>query len=138
MTTIYQQVFNKIKTDLNSSTYYTPLVTKTAPQQMATFPVVEVVEYNNVLQEETLDKKEKKSKLIYTIKIYTQDNSQGISKIVISEKLVNAVNNIMENHFGMTRTACTRTPNLDLDVYSFLMRYECVLDEDNLIIYRRR
>ena len=138
MTSIYQQVFDKVKTDLNSSTYYNPLVTKTAPQQMATFPVVEVVEYNNIFQEETLDKEEKKSKLIYTIKIYSQDNNQNISKIVISEKLVNAVNNIMENYFGMTRTACTRVPNLDSNVYSFLMRYECILDEENLIIYRGR
>ena len=138
METIYQQVFNKVKTDLNSSTYYSPLVTKMAPQQLTTFPVVEVVEYDNIFQEETRDKQEKKSKLIYTIKIYAQDNDNNVSKIVITEKLVNAVNEIMENYFGMTRTACTRNPNLDLDVYSFLMRYECILDEDNLIIYRGR
>lgn len=138
METIYQQVFNKIKTDVASASQYSPIITKIAPQQLSDFPVVEVAEENNIFQEETLDKKEKKSKLTYSIKIYTQDSDSNVSKVTIAEELLGLVNNIMENHYGMTRTACTRQPNLDLNVYSFLLRYECILDEDNLIIYRRR
>lgn len=138
MKTIYQQVFDTIKEDVIDLSDYSPLVVKLAPQQLSKFPVIEVVEENNTFQDETLDKKEKTSKLTYTIRIYTQDDKNKVSKVLIAEELVNLVNDIMENHFGMTRTACTRQPNLDLNVYSFLLRYECVLDEDKLIIYRRR
>lgn len=138
METIYQQVFNKIKTDVVALSSYSPIVTKLAPQQLSKFPTIEVVEDNNILQSETLDKIEKFSRLTYTVKIYTQDTDDEVSKVVVAEELVNLVNNIMENSFGMTRTACTRQPNLDLNVYAFLLRYECVLDEKNSIIYRRR
>lgn len=138
MKTIYQQVFDKVKSDAVALSSYSPIVRKLAPQQLSEFPLIEVMEDNNTLESETLDKVEKFSRLSYTIKIYTQDSTSKVSKITIAEELVNIVNNAMENSFGMTRTACNRQPNLDQNVYVMVLKYECILDEENLIIYRRR
>lgn len=135
---LYQEVFDKLKTDLLAQSEYSPQVFKMSPQQMSTFPVVEVVEINNILQEEALDKTEQFNKLSYEINIYTQDNSSGVSKVVIAEELRDIVDEVMSNHFGMNRTLCQRMANLDMNVYRIILRYECVLDNERLVIYRRR
>jgi len=138
MTNIYQQVFNKIKTDLTSLSSYSPVVVKVAPSNSSVFPVVEVVEFDNTLQNETLDKTEQIEKLNYTINIFTQDNKNKVSKVEIAEELRDLIDEIMSNHYGMNRVTCQRIPNLDTNVYRILLIYECSIDKDKLIIYRRR
>ena len=138
MTDIYQQIFDKLKTDIVSQSSYEPIVVKTAPSNSSKFPIVEVVESQNVLQYETLDKQEQIDKLTYTVNIYTQDNKNKVSKVIIAEELVAIVDEIMSNHYGMDRINCQRIPNLDTNVYRMLLTYNCSVDKDKLIIYRRR
>ena len=138
MTDIYQQIFDKLKTDIVSQSEYNPSVVKTAPSNLGKFPLVEVVESQNALQYETLDKTEQIDKLTYTINIYTQDSDKKVSKVIIAEELTAIVDEIMSNHFGMDRTNCQRIPNLDTNVYRMLLTYNCSVDKDKLIIYRRR
>lgn len=138
MVDIYQQVFDKVKTDLLSLSEYEPLIVKTAPSATSKFPLVEIVESQNVLQYETLDKKEQLDRLTYTINVYAQDNKNKVSKVVIAEELVAIIDDVMSDYFGMDRTNCQRIPNLDTNVYRMLLTYNCSVDKDKLIIYRRR
>lgn len=140
MINMWQDVYDGLKKYLKENSEYNPLVVKNAPPKPPRFPVVEIVEINNVSAEETTDRREQFDSLTYEVNIYTQDIPKGeelISAEVIDNELKLLVNQYMDIMLRMRRTLCQPSPNLDTNVMRTIMRYSCSIDKRRNIILRR-
>lgn len=82
-----------------------------------------------------MDKTDQRFNVAYEIEIYTV-NEGNIAKQSIANELMNLINDVFDEHYGMDRKMNTEAPNIDTDVYRWQMRFEAKLDERK-IIYRR-
>lgn len=140
MSNMWQEVYEGLKEFLKENSKYDPLVTKIAPPNPPRFPVVEIMEINNVSGEETTDRREQFDNLTYEISIYTKDTSKDneiISYEVMDNELKLLVNQYMDMILKMKRQLCQPVPNLDTNVMRTIMRYSCSIYKKRNIILRR-
>ena len=105
----------------------------TPPNQK--FPLVLIKQIADDIYDENLDKTDQRFNIAYEIEIYTV-NEGNIAKQSIANELMNLINDVFDEHYGMDRKMNTEAPNIDNDVYRWQMRFEAKLDERK-IIYRR-
>lgn len=140
MTDRWQETYEGLKEFLKEKSKYNPLVVKNAPPEPPRFPVVEIMEINNVSGEETTDRREQFDNLTYEVNIYTQDKPVGdeiVSYELIDSELKLLVNEYMDIILKMRRQLCQPIPNLDTNVMRTAMRYSCSIDKKRNIILRR-
>ncbi len=140
MSNMWQEVYEGLKEFLKEKSEYNPLVTKNAPPKPPRFPVVEIMEINNVSAEETTDRREQFDNLTYEVNIYTQDipkDDEIISYELMDNELKLLVNEYMDVKLRMRRNLCQPIPNLDTNVMRTQMRYSCGIDKKRNIIIRR-
>lgn len=104
-------------------------------KETAEFPTVTIVEKSNLPSIETKTAHEfSHNKLMYEVNIYTtgktkKTDSKGIKKII---------DDFFVNELGFNCIMAEPQDNLeDINIYRFLLRYECIIDTKTLIIYRR-
>lgn len=97
------------------------------------FPVITLRELENTTFTETVSSAgEEHSALSFEINIF----SNSKNKITDVKELRNSVDNIMSSTYNMNRTTSTEVRNYaDVNVYRWVLRYSCVVD-NNLTIYR--
>jgi hypothetical protein len=101
---------------------------------------VKIKEIDNFLVDETKNKTEQTSALIYEIEIFAEDKLIGTSIIagqVIIEELKKLVNQVFDEHYGFKRKTSSPRPNIDLNVEGHFMRFEAEYNETTKKIYRR-
>lgn len=113
---------------------YSPLILKDTPPNKK-FPLVIIKQVEDPLYDENLDKTDQRFEISYEIEIYSMDKDK-IAKQVISNELMNLVNDVFDEHYGMRRVSNKEAPNADVDIYRWHMQYRAKIDE-NKIIYRR-
>ena len=112
---------------------------KTTPQTQRKFPLVIIKEADNYFYDECLAKEEQKFKIVYEIDIYTINKSEEksiVAKEIITKELTKLVNDVFDVHYGFNRRENINLPNIDENVDRQHLRYEAIIDENN-IIHRR-
>lgn len=124
-----QEISNNLNSYLQANSQYNPLVLRKALRQSDKFPLVTIVEQNNTLDTVTTRNKKQEfvSNLYYEINIYAVDirtEDKTISNVVITDELKKLVDDVMSIYYGLKRTSCRPTPNVDSTIYRITMRYE--------------
>ena len=127
-------MFQYAKKYIKENSKYSPTILKNTPPSQK-FPLVIIKSLTDPLYDENLDKTDQRFKFGYLIEIYSM-NKGNIAKEIITEEIVDLLNNVYDEHYGMNRTFNEEVPNVDADVYRWQMRFEAKIDE-NKIIYRR-
>lgn len=135
MPDVYDEIFDYAHNYITTNSAYSPKVLKVSPQETKAFPLIEIKEINNPLEDEDLEKQDQKFGIEYEIEIYAIDKGSTPRQVVIKE-LKNLVNDVFDVHYGMNRRACNPKPNADRSIDRLYMRYNAIIDE-NKIIYRR-
>lgn len=122
-------IYQNLKSYLVENSKYSPIVLNKAVRQSDKFPLVTLEELDNSLSFVTTryKKQEVVSSLFYEINIYAVDikTSKGTtSNVIITQELQKLVDDIMGIHFGLKRTSCRPTPNLDDTIRRITMKYE--------------
>lgn len=127
-------ISNKILTHLKANLTDAKVTAEYPQGKTMTFPLVTIREISNDTYEDTVSSKgEVHSSVSFEINIY----SNSRNKISDVKKIRNNVDNIMSGTYNMNRNISTEVPNYaDINVYRWMLRYSCVVDE-NLKIYRR-
>ena len=131
---IYDEIFNYAKKYIQDKSKYSPSILKSTPPNQK-FPLVLIKQIADDIYDENLDKTDQRFNIAYEIEIYTV-NEGNIAKQSIANELMNLINDVFDEHYGMDRKMNTEAPNIDNDVYRWQMRFEAKLDERK-IIYRR-
>ncbi len=134
MPNVYDGMYQYAREYIKQNSQYSPSVLKNTPPNKK-FPLVLIKQINDDLYNENLDKTDQRFNLIYEIEIYTMDSGK-IAKQAISNEISLLVNDVFDEHYGMSRKENKEAPNVDTDVYRWYMRFEGKIDENN-IIYRR-
>lgn len=124
-----QEICNNLNSYLQENSKYSPLVLRKVIRQADKFPLVTIIEEENSFSSATTRNKvqEVVSNLYYEINIYATDiktKDKTISNVVITDELKKLVDDVMSVHYGLRRTSCRPTPNLDSTIYRITMRYE--------------
>lgn len=127
-------MFQYAKQYITENSIHSPKVLKDA-QPNKSYPLVLIKSLKDTLYNENLDKTDQRFRIGYEVEIYTMDKP-NIAKQVITDELMNLINDVFDEHYGMRRTSNREAPNADVDVYRWTMRFEAKIDE-NKIIYRR-
>ena len=133
-----QEVFEIVHGYLNDESEYKPLVTKRAPLQSTTFPVVEVRGLEFPL-DSTTRKEEESNRLTVTINIYAIEkviDGKKVSSLQVAEELAFLVDKVM-NELNFTMTANEEVENADKNVYRRFMRYTAGVSKVTNKITRR-
>lgn len=133
-----QEVFEIVYGYLNDESKYKPLVTKKAPLQSTTFPVVEVRGLELPL-DSTTRKEEENNRLTATINIYAIEkviDGKKVSSLQVAEELAFLVDKVM-NELNFTMTANEEVENADKNVYRRFMRYTAGVSKVTNKITRR-
>lgn len=125
---ITNEIMTKLINDIPTATVVAPY------QQVDEFPRIVLEERSNNTHTETIDSSgEKHNELMFEITIYTVgNNKQSLAKTLRSE-----IDDIMSDFYSMDRIYSNPVDNfLDRDIYRYILRYTCVVD-NNKQIYRR-
>ena len=127
-------MFKYAKNYVSENSIYSPKILKSTPPDKK-FPLIIIKQSKDDLYSENLDKTDQRFKIGYEIEIYTKDK-ENIAKQVIADELVKLINDVFDEHYGMNRKLNKEAPNIDTDIYRWIMRFEAKIDE-NKKIYRR-
>ena len=132
-------IYNDLKVYAQNSEYK-PTVVKKALRESKKFPLITIVEENNVFKSGTTNykKQERIDSIYWEVNIYATDiksSKKTISNAEICDNLKVLVDNVMSRKYRLTRLSCRPTPNLDDTIYRVTMRYTCdLLTNRNKII----
>lgn len=134
MPDVYDEIYQYAKNYIVSNSEHIPSVLKDTPPDKK-FPLIIIKQIRDDLYSENLNKTDQRFYLGYEIEIYTM-NKENTSKQVITNELIKLIDNVFDEHYGMSRKSNKQAPNADTDVFRWYMRYEAKIDE-NKKIYRR-
>lgn len=134
MPNVYDEMFKYAKTYITEKSKYSPKILKDTPPDKK-FPLILIKPTRDDLYSENLDKTDQRFYIGYEIEIYTM-NIDETSKQTIADELVQLLNDIFDEHYGMDRKLNKELPNADANIYRWGMRFEAKIDE-NKRIYRR-
>lgn len=122
-------IYKKLKSYLTENSQYNPLVLNKALRTSNKYPLVTLEEADNTFNFGTTRnrKQEIVSNLFYEINIYAVDvkqNNGTISNVIITQELEKLVDDVMSTYFGLKRTSCRPTPNLEDTIRRVTMKYE--------------
>lgn len=139
MANYFQEIYDGF-IEFDKDNKYSPIYTKLTPLNATSFPVIHIVETNNVSGKETTRREYQYDNLSYEINIYTKDEiveETLISCIEIADYLKLKVNEYFDVKLGMRRTYCQPQPMLSQGIYRICMRYSCSVDKQRNLIIRR-
>lgn len=130
-------IYNTLKTYLQAKSVYSPKVLKKVLQTNDKFPLVTLVEQNNIFNLGTtkIKKREIIDAVYWEINIYAVDQTNGtniISNAQICDELKILIDKVMSDYFQLDRTMCEPTPNLDSSIYRITMRYSGKILENRI------
>lgn len=134
MPDVYDEMFKYVKEYIVAQSIYSPKILKDTPPNKE-FPLIIIKQIRDDIYSENLDKTDQRFNIGYEIEIYTMNNG-NIAKQTIAKELIKLINNVFDEHYGMNRKINQEAPNVDTDVYRWIMRFEAKIDE-NKRIYRR-
>ena len=134
MPNVYDEIFRYAKKYINENSNYSPKVIKDTPPDKK-FPLVIIRQTRDDLYNENLNKTDQRFRISFSIEIYAV-NKDRIAKQTIIYELTQLVNDVFDEHYGMTRRTNREIPNIDTDVCRWNMRFDGKIDE-NKRIYRR-
>ena len=134
MPNVYDEMFGYAKNYIIEQSQYSPKIKKDTPPDKS-FPLIIIKPIRDDLYSENLDKTDQRFYIGYEVEIYSM-NKNKISKQNISNELMNLVNDVFDEHYGMNRVENHEAPNIDTDVFRWYMRFEAKIDEFKRI-YRR-
>lgn len=122
-------IYKNLKSYLTENSQYNPLVLNKALRTSNKYPLVTLEETDNTFNFGTTRnrKQEIVSNLFYEINIYAVDvkqNNGTISNVIITQELEKLVDDVMSTYFGLKRTSCRPTPNLEDTIRRVTMKYE--------------
>lgn len=123
------EIYQNLKSYLVENSKYSPIVLNKALRQYDKYPLVTLEETENSFNLATTRnrKQEVISNVFFEINIYAVDikTSNGtISNVIITQELEKLIDDVMSIYFGLRRTSCRPTPNLDDTIRKTTMRYE--------------
>ena len=139
-TIIPKKIYNTLNLYLQEKSIYSPNVINKELKQTDKYPLVTVMEINDVPSQQTTKTRQREtySKLYFEINIYAIDKAVGnkkISNVTICNELKQLVDKVMSNYFQLDRTLCEPTPNVDKNINRITMRYTAsVLENKNFLI----
>lgn len=130
-------VVNPLREALNEfliekTNYADLVVTRFAKHSSSSFPLIELKQLNSISGEEDLNRYEQTDILTFELNIYAKSEiieGEIKTEVEIAEELMYLVNEFFDVKFGMRRTLCEPTPNLDRDIYRITMRYTCAYNK---------
>lgn len=134
MPNVYDEMFKYAKTYITEKSKYSPKILKDTPPDKK-FPLILIKQIRDDLYSENLDKTDQRFYIGYEIEIYTM-NIDKTSKQTIANELMQLLNDVFDEHYGMNRKLNKELPNADTNIYRWCMRFEAKIDE-NKRIYRR-
>lgn len=134
MPNVYDEMFKYVKTYITEKSKYSPKILKDTPPDKK-FPLILIKQIRDDLYSENLDKTDQRFYIGYEIEIYTM-NIDKTSKQTIANELIQLLNDVFDEHYGMNRKLNKELPNADTNIYRWGMRFEAKIDE-NKRIYRR-
>lgn len=134
MPNVYDEIFQYAKKYIKEQSNYSPTILKDTPPSKK-FPLILIRQIKDNLYSENLDKTDQRFNLTYEIEIYSMDKGTT-AKQIIADELIELINDVFDEHYGMNRRFNRQSPNADTDVYRWIMRYTGKIDE-NKKIYRR-
>ena len=113
-------------------------VTRKSQKIVKDFPliVMKLDDYPEIRK--TTQGSESISKAYITIEIFTRDlikKKKKIPDVIVAEELSELVDKVLGKMYGMNRTECKPTPNLDDSIYRITMKYtKNILENKNLLL----
>lgn len=128
--TMYECVYNKIKSFLSTHNEFAPVVLKQPKGDKFPRVVVEMIS-NDVLSRD-IGMHNVFSSVGIEINIYAKNMTSGKVKYAdmqVAEKIADDISFVCEDLFEMKRTLYSPTPNIDADVYRLTLRYSALQDD---------
>lgn len=128
--TMYECVYNKIKSFLSTHNEFAPVVLKTPKGDKFPRVVVQMISNNEVGRD--IGMHNVFSSVGIEIDIYAKNMTSGKVKYAdmqVAEKIADDCSFVCENLFEMKRTFYSPTPNIDPDVYRLTLRYSALQDD---------
>lgn len=125
---ITNEVLSRLKTELSNGTVLTSY-----PSTTPDFPCVIVEELNNNSYDGSKDSSgNHHSDISIEINIFTT----GMKRMTDAKTVRNSIDAILSDEYGMKRDYSRPTPNMDTNIYRYVMRYSAIVDT-NKTIYGR-
>ena len=126
---------NSIYTQIKSAVlalYPNAKVDKQYQSIAPSFPYVTIIDVDDPEISHDLSYTGRQSQPSWQIDIY-QNGSTGE---IVAKKIRDVITPIMENHFHMRRITARPVTNVaDTTIYRYMLRYDCMIDEDRQAIY---
>jgi hypothetical protein len=131
MLDLTNSIYTQIKTAV-LALYPSAKVDKKYQSIAPSFPYVTVIDVDDPEISHDLSYTGRQSQPSWQIDIY-QNGSTGE---IVAKKIRDVITPIMENHFHMRRITARPVTNVaDTTIYRYMLRYDCMIDEDRQAIY---
>lgn len=131
------QLYKEIKKCIELNSKYDASVVQKTLKQSDKFPLVTVLEFDNINSLASTTFKDTLDEIIVEINIYAEDMAVGnekISNVNITKELLMLIDNVCRSH-RMRRTQCRKTPNLDENIYRITTKYtKKIISNKNILI----
>lgn len=135
--TFVNQLYEEIKKYVEQNSEFNPRVVQKSLKQSDKFPLITILEDDNINSLISTDFKDKTDEITITINIYAEDKVFGnktISNVNIVKELLILVDRVC-NKYKMRRTQCKPTPNLDENIYRITTKYtKKIISNKNILI----
>ena len=101
----------------------------------AQFPLVVMSQVEYALNQETLNKREKKHAIGLEVNVFAIDTATT-NKRTIANSVADLVESIIQDTYGLKLESSETIPNLQENVYRIVMRFTGLVDDDTKVIYR--
>lgn len=124
-------IFTKIKTDV-LALYPNANVEKQYQATTTKFPYITITDVDDPEISHDLSYSGRQSQPSWQIDIYMN----GSTGEIVAKKIRDAIIPIMEDQFHLRRIAAKPVVNAtDTTIYRYMLRYDCMVDEDRQVIY---
>lgn len=130
MRDLTNEIYNKVKTAV-LALYGGAKVTKQYQSTNTSFPCVTILDLNSPELSHTLDYQERRSRPAWQIDIY----ANGSTGEIVAKQIRDVIIPVFEDEYHMRRLeAHPQTNAADTTIYRYLLRYDCILNEDTGVV----
>lgn len=131
------QLYKDISKYVSENSKYNPRIVSKSLKQSDKFPLITVLEFENINSLLSTEYKESVDEITVEINIYATDLNHGnmvVSNSNVAKELLVLIDNVCRK-YRMRRTQCRQTPNLDENIYRITTKYtKKIISNKNILI----
>ena len=135
---VFQEILEYINDELETqglNPYGATILPYIPSYEQARFPLIVMSQVEYALNQEALNKREKKHAIGLELNVFAIDTAT-VNKRTIANSVADLVESIIQDTYGLKLESSETIPNLQENVYRIVMRFTGLVDDDTKIIYR--